>query len=111
MAEGKRVHAVHPGTILKEQLEARGVSAAAFALRLRVPPQRIQEIVAGKRAVTPERRCGSAPRLAPVRGFGWPSSKLMIFTRSRPSSAPRSEPKSALPRDWISNHKRSYRRS
>jgi addiction module HigA family antidote len=47
-------HGVHPGTILKEELEARGISANAFALKLRVPPQRIQEIVAGKRAISPE---------------------------------------------------------
>jgi antitoxin HigA-1 len=54
MAETKRFHEVHPGAILKEELEARGLSAAGFALRLRVPPQRIQEIVAGRRAISPE---------------------------------------------------------
>jgi addiction module HigA family antidote len=47
-------HGVHPGTVLKEELEARGLTANAFALKLRVPPQRIQEIVAGKRAISPE---------------------------------------------------------
>ena len=47
-------HGVHPGTILKEELEARGLSANAFALKLRVPPQRIQEIVAGRRGISPE---------------------------------------------------------
>lgn len=45
---------VHPGTILKEELGARGLSANAFALRLRVPPQRIQEIVGGRRGISPE---------------------------------------------------------
>lgn len=54
MSETKRFHGVHPGIILKEELAARGLSAAAFALRLRVPPQRVQEIVASKRAITPE---------------------------------------------------------
>ncbi len=44
----------HPGQILAEELEARGLSAAALALKLRVAPQRIQEIVAGKRGVSPE---------------------------------------------------------
>ena len=46
----------HPGLLLKEELEARSLSAAALALalRLRVPPQRIQEIVAGKRGLSPE---------------------------------------------------------
>lgn len=47
-------HGVHPGIVLKEELEARGLSATAFGLKLRVPPQRIQEIVAGRRAITPE---------------------------------------------------------
>ncbi|MDE2301404.1 MAG: HigA family addiction module antidote protein [Sphingomonadales bacterium] len=45
---------VHPGAVLKEELEARGLSANAFALRLRVPPQRIQDIVAGRRGISPE---------------------------------------------------------
>jgi antitoxin HigA-1 len=45
---------VHPGKVLKEELEERGLSSNAFALRLRVPPQRIQEIVAGRRGISPE---------------------------------------------------------
>ena len=45
---------VHPGAILKEELGERGLSANAFALRLRVPPQRIQEIVAGRRGISPD---------------------------------------------------------
>src|SRR5258708_31437148 len=54
MAETMSFHGVHPGAILKEELEARGLSATAFGLKLRVPPQRIQEIVAGRRAISPE---------------------------------------------------------
>jgi antitoxin HigA-1 len=45
---------VHPGAVLKEELESRGLSANAFALKLRVPPQRIQEIVASRRGISPE---------------------------------------------------------
>jgi len=45
---------LHPGAILREELEARGLSANAFALKLRVPPQRIQDIVAGRRGISPE---------------------------------------------------------
>jgi addiction module HigA family antidote len=45
---------VHPGAVLKEELEARGLSANALALKLRVPPQRIQDIVAGRRGISPE---------------------------------------------------------
>ena len=54
MREAMAFHGVHPGRILKEELEARGLSATAFGLKLRVPPQRIQEIVAGRRAISPE---------------------------------------------------------
>ena len=45
---------VHPGRILKRELGARGLSAAGLALKLRIAPQRIQEIVAGRRAISPE---------------------------------------------------------
>ena len=45
---------VHPGRILKRELAARGLSAAALALKLRIAPQRVQEIVAGRRAISPE---------------------------------------------------------
>lgn len=45
---------VHPGAVLKEELGARGLSANAFALKLRVPPQRIQDIVAGRRGISPD---------------------------------------------------------
>jgi len=44
----------HPGQVLKEELESRNLSAASLALRLRVAPQRIQEIVSGKRGISPE---------------------------------------------------------
>lgn len=62
MRETKTFHEVHPGRILKEELAARNLSAAAFALKLRVPPRRIQTIAAGKRAISPEtaRRIGTA---------------------------------------------------
>ncbi len=66
MRETKKFHEVHPGVILKEEITARGLSAAAFALKLHVPPQRIQEIVAGKRAITPE----TALRIGAALGTG-----------------------------------------
>lgn len=66
MSETKKFHEVHPGAVLKEELEARGLSAAAFALTLRVAPQRVQEIVAGKRAITPE----TALRIGTALGTG-----------------------------------------
>ena len=44
--------AVHPGEILKDELEERGVSSANFARHIDVPANRISQILAGKRAVT-----------------------------------------------------------
>jgi addiction module HigA family antidote len=56
--------AIHPGEILKEEIEARGLSATRFALDLGVAPNRITAILNGKRAITAE----TALRLA--RYFG-----------------------------------------
>lgn len=54
----------HPGLVLGEELAERTLSAAALAMRLRVAPRRIQEIVAGKRGITAE------TALRPGRYFG-----------------------------------------
>jgi addiction module HigA family antidote len=45
---------VHPGRILKRELNARGLSANELALALRVPTGHITSIVSGKRAITPD---------------------------------------------------------
>ena len=60
--------APHPGEILKDELDARGLSAHALALALRLPASRISQIVRGRRAITPE----TALRLA--RYFGGSAS-------------------------------------
>ena len=45
----------HPGIILKEEyLEPIGISQVAFAAHLGVPVQRINELIRGKRGVTPQ---------------------------------------------------------
>jgi antitoxin HigA-1 len=44
--------AIHPGEHLAEQLTALGMSAAALARQLKVPTNRITEILNGQRAVT-----------------------------------------------------------
>ena len=44
--------AVHPGEVLKDELEEMGVTPAAFARQINVPPNRIGQIIAGKRSVT-----------------------------------------------------------
>ena len=56
--------AIHPGRILKREIETREMSANQLALALRVPSGRITEIVNGKRSISPE----TALRLA--RYFG-----------------------------------------
>ena len=43
---------VHPGEILKDELEELGVSQAVFARQIDVPPNRVSQIIAGKRSVT-----------------------------------------------------------
>ena len=44
--------AVHPGEILKEELEEFGITPTAFARQISVPPNRISQIIAGRRSVT-----------------------------------------------------------
>ena len=44
--------AVHPGEILEDELLERGVSPAALAREIDVPPNRVSQIIAGKRSVT-----------------------------------------------------------
>ena len=55
---------VHPGRLLRREMEARGLSANALALALRTPSGRITDILNGKRGISPE----TAMRLA--RYFG-----------------------------------------
>jgi addiction module HigA family antidote len=56
--------AIHPGLILKDELEARALSANKLALSLRLPSGRITDILNGKRGISPD----TALRLA--RYFG-----------------------------------------
>jgi len=46
------MRAVHPGEILKDELEELTVTPTEFARQIDVPPNRISQIIAGKRAVT-----------------------------------------------------------
>jgi len=57
---------VHPGRILKDELEARGLSANRLALALRVPSGRIVKILNGQRGITPD----TALRLGQYFGTG-----------------------------------------
>jgi len=59
---------VHPGKVLKEELEARGLSGNALALDLHVPANRITAILNGKRGISADtalrlgRYFGTAPQ-------------------------------------------------
>jgi addiction module HigA family antidote len=53
-ADGFRLQPVHPGSTLSSELSARGLTAHALALKLRVPANRISEIVAEKRGISAE---------------------------------------------------------
>lgn len=56
--------AVHPGRVLKSEMEARSLSANKLALSLHLPSGRITDILNGKRGISPD----TALRLA--RYFG-----------------------------------------
>ncbi len=51
---GAALPPVHPGRTLAAELAARGLTANALALRLRVPANRLSDIVRGQRAISPE---------------------------------------------------------
>lgn len=59
---------VHPGRILKRELQARDLSANKLALALRSPSGRITDILNGKRGISPDtalrlgRFFGNSPR-------------------------------------------------
>jgi addiction module HigA family antidote len=57
---------VHPGHTLARELDARGLSANALALKLRVPANRLTEIIRGQRAISAE----TALRLGRYLGTG-----------------------------------------
>ncbi|NQV20593.1 MAG: HigA family addiction module antidote protein [Rhodospirillales bacterium] len=44
--------AVHPGVVLKDELEEVGISPTELARQLDVPANRISQIINGKRAIT-----------------------------------------------------------
>ncbi len=43
---------IHPGEILAEELDTLGVSATELARQIRVPANRVSQIINGKRAIT-----------------------------------------------------------
>lgn len=46
------MRAVHPGRVLKDELEELGITPTEFSRQIEVPPNRVSQIIAGKRSVT-----------------------------------------------------------
>ena len=46
------MRAVHPGEVLKDELNTLGITPTELARQIDVPPNRIGQIIAGKRAIT-----------------------------------------------------------
>jgi len=68
-AEGFAFAPAHPGEVLQRELSARGLSANALALKLRVPANRLTEILNGKRGITPETALRLSRYLGPSPAF------------------------------------------
>jgi antitoxin HigA-1 len=69
MSKVKKLTPVHPGEVLKDELEEIGLSANAVALALRIPANRLTGIINGKRGITADtamrlgRYFGTSPQL------------------------------------------------
>jgi len=46
------MRAVHPGQILKDEPEELGITPTEFSRQIEVPPNRVSQIIAGKRSIT-----------------------------------------------------------
>ena len=46
------MRAIHPGIVLKDELEELGITPTDFARQIDVPPNRVSQIIAGKRSIT-----------------------------------------------------------
>jgi addiction module HigA family antidote len=68
-AEGFAFEPAHPGEILQQELNARELTANALALKLRVPANRLTEILNGKRGISPETALRLSRYLGPSAAF------------------------------------------
>ena len=59
------MRAVHPGQILKDELEELSITPTVFSRQIEVPPNRVSQIIAGKRSVTGDTalRFGTDPQI------------------------------------------------
>ena len=76
----------HPGEILLEEfLKPMGVSQVAFARHIGVPLQRINEIVRGKRGITPDTAWRFAQAFGTTPEFWMDLQSIHDLARSRPA--------------------------
>jgi len=89
MLPRKRVP-THPGEVLSEEfLKPLGLSQVALAEHLRVPVQRINEVVKGKRGVTPETAWLLSAAFKTTPEFWLTLQSNHDLARSRPARPPR----------------------
>ncbi len=67
--DGFAFEPAHPGKVLQEVLAARGLTANALALKLRVPANRLTEILNGKRGISPDTALRLSRSLGPSAAF------------------------------------------
>ncbi len=60
---------VHPREVLQEEIAARGLTAHALGLKLRVPANRLTEIINGKRGISPDTALRLSRYLGPGAAF------------------------------------------
>ena len=78
----------HPGVILRREfLEPLGITQVAFAAHLGVPVQRVNELVRGKRGVTPETAWLLSQALGTTPEFWLNLQAAYDLSRSRPETA------------------------
>ena len=51
---GAPIAPIHPGRTLRDEIVARGLTANALALKLRIPANRLSAIIKGERAISAE---------------------------------------------------------
>ena len=67
--DGFALAPVHPGEVLQEEIAARGLTAHALGLKLRVPANRLTEIINGKRGISPDTALRLSRCLGPGAAF------------------------------------------
>lgn len=93
----------HPGDVLKEELEARGISQKQFSERTGVPYTMLNEILNGKRAVTSDFALivEAALGINPDMMIAMQMRYNMVQSRLRPSMADRIQAVRKMCASWV----------